>query len=189
MKMNQVCALALSVFVASHVMAAGDNQDKALAEKAAKELANPNTAYASLNLKLQYNGGYENRGNNFTTVFQPTLPFLLDGGDKIIFRPAVSYVDNDFPFNDDSGVSDISFDLAYAPKTQPGTIAAFGVIASLPTGSDNFSSEQFAIGQSFLSARSARNVYLGHFRTIWLGFQARELISHELTKHQRNFFG
>ena len=66
------------------------------AEQAAKELANPNTAYASLNLKLQYSSGYDGGGDAFATVLQPTLPFPMDNGDKVIFRPAISYVQNDF---------------------------------------------------------------------------------------------
>nr|WP_241910570.1 hypothetical protein [Vibrio sp. 10N.261.51.A7] len=66
------------------------------AEQEAKELANPNTAYASLNLKLQYSGGYDGGGDAFATVLQPTLPFPMDNGDKVIFRPAISYVQNDF---------------------------------------------------------------------------------------------
>nr|WP_238322145.1 hypothetical protein [Vibrio mexicanus] len=186
--MNQVCALALSVFVASHGMAAGGNEDKALAEKAAKELANPNTAYASLNLKLQYNGGYENGGNNFTAVFQPTLPFLLDGGDKIIFRPAVSYVDNDFSSNDDSGVSDISFDLAYAPKTQPGTIAAFGMIASLPTGSKNFSADQFAIGPELLVGKVSAERVLGAFPNHLVGVSGSGVDESRINKTSAQLF-
>ncbi len=162
MKKNLICALVLSS-LATGAMAAGNAEDKALAEKAAKELANPNTAYASLNLKLQYNDGYENGGSNFTTVFQPTLPFPMEGGDKIIFRPAVSYVDNDLPGKENSGFSDISFDLAYAPKTEPGTIAAVGMIASLPTGSDDMSADQFAVGPEFLVGKVSAERVLGAF--------------------------
>ncbi|MGY3571638.1 hypothetical protein [Vibrio paucivorans] len=141
--------------------------DKSLAEKAAKELANPNTAYASLNFKFQYNGGYKDGGSNFTTVFQPTLPFPLDGGDKIIFRPAVSAIDNDFNVGsvhmNQSGVSDISFDLAYAPNIAPDMIVAFGVIASLPTGSDELSSDQFAVGPEVLFGKLSSERVVGLF--------------------------
>ncbi len=47
------------------------NQSNQAAEQAAKELANPNTAYASLNLKLQYSAGYDGGGDSFATVLQP----------------------------------------------------------------------------------------------------------------------
>ncbi|CAK1695364.1 hypothetical protein [Vibrio crassostreae] len=43
-------------FANANITISKDNSDQA-AEQAAKELANPNTAYASLNLKLQYLGG------------------------------------------------------------------------------------------------------------------------------------
>ncbi len=48
-----------------------------------------------------------------------------------------------------SGVSDISFDLAYAPKMEGGTIAAFGVFP-LPTGSSELTADQFAVGPEFM---------------------------------------
>ncbi|MCZ8499620.1 hypothetical protein O9929_23910 [Vibrio lentus] len=46
--------------------------------------------------------------------------FQMDNGDKVIFRPAISYVQNDFNIDtptssqhmDQSGVTDISFDLS-----------------------------------------------------------------------------
>ncbi|MDD1823446.1 hypothetical protein LRP52_14715 [Photobacterium sp. ZSDE20] len=141
------------------------------AEQAAKELANPNTAYASLNLKLQYSGGYDGGGDSFATVLQPTLPFPLDNGDKVIFRPAISYVQNDFNVNmptssqhmDQSGVSDVSFDLAYAPKMEGGTIAAFGLFASLPTGSSELTADQFAVGPEFMYGKVSAERVVGVF--------------------------
>ena len=69
-------------FASADVDNAKSKSDQA-AEKAAKELANPNTAYASLNLKLQYLGGYDRGGDAFATVLQPTLPFPMDNGDKV----------------------------------------------------------------------------------------------------------
>ncbi|CAM3000766.1 hypothetical protein [Vibrio rarus] len=154
--------------VSMPVMAETDN--KQLAEEAAKELANPNTAYASLNLKLQYNGGYREGGSNITTVFQPTLPFPLDGGDKIIFRPAISYVDNDFNSGGSkSGMSDISFDLAYAPKLSAGHIGAVGLIVSLPTGSDELSSGQLAIGPELLVGKVTKDRVFGAFPNHLIG--------------------
>ncbi|PMO02976.1 hypothetical protein BCT19_03780 [Vibrio splendidus] len=141
------------------------------AEQAAKELANPNTAYASLNLKLQYSGGYDGGGDAFTTVLQPTLPFPMDNGDKVIFRPAISYVQNDFHVDtpassqhmDQSGVTDISFDLAYAPKMEGGTIVAFGLFASLPTGSSDLTADQFAVGPEFMVGKASSERVVGMF--------------------------
>ncbi|MCC4788060.1 transporter [Vibrio splendidus] len=152
-------------------VAIANEESNQTAEQAAKELANPNTAYASLNLKLQYSGGYDGGGDSFATVLQPTLPFPMENGDKIIFRPAISYVQNDFNVNtptssqhmDQSGVSDISFDLAYAPKMEGGTIVAFGLFASLPTGSNDLTADQFAVGSEFMVGRASSERVVGVF--------------------------
>lgn len=187
MTKNLVLTLVLSG-LATSVMAASSPDDNALAEKAAKELANPNTAYASLNLKLQYNDGYDQGGSNFTTVFQPTLPFPMEGGDKIIFRPAVSYIDNNFSDSRESGVSDISFDLAYAPKTEPGTIAAVGMIASLPTGTDGLSSEQFAVGPEFLVGSVTPERVLGAFPNHLVGVSGSGIDEARINKTSAQLF-
>ncbi|CAH6815122.1 conserved exported hypothetical protein [Vibrio chagasii] len=164
-------AVIMSGLLLTSTVAIANEESNQTAEQAAKELANPNTAYASLNLKLQYSGGYDGGGDSFATVLQPTLPFPMENGDKIIFRPAISYVQNDFNVNtptssqhmDQSGVSDISFDLAYAPKMEGGTIAAFGVFASLPTGSNKLTAEQFAVGPEFMYGKVSADRVVGVF--------------------------
>lgn len=164
-------AVIMSGLLLTSTVAIANEESNQTAEQAAKELANPNTAYASLNLKLQYSGGYDGGGDSFATVLQPTLPFPMENGDKIIFRPAISYVQNDFNVNtptssqymDQSGVSDISFDLAYAPKMEGGTIAAFGVFASLPTGSNELTADQFAVGPEFMYGKVSADRVVGVF--------------------------
>ncbi|CAH6928050.1 conserved exported hypothetical protein [Vibrio chagasii] len=164
-------AVIMSGLLLTSTVAIANEESNQTAEQAAKELANPNTAYASLNLKLQYSGGYDGGGDSFATVLQPTLPFPMENGDKIIFRPAISYVLNDFNVNtpistqhmDQSGVSDISFDLAYAPKMEGGTIAAFGVFASLPTGSSELTADQFAVGPEFMYGKVSVDRVVGVF--------------------------
>ncbi|CAH6977969.1 conserved exported hypothetical protein [Vibrio chagasii] len=164
-------AVIMSGLLLTSTVAIANEESNQTAEQAAKELANPNTAYASLNLKLQYSGGYDGGGDSFATVLQPTLPFPMENGDKIIFRPAISYVQNDFNVNTptssqhmgQSGVSDISFDLAYAPKMEGGTIAAFGVFASLPTGSSELTADQFAVGPEFMYGKVSADRVVGVF--------------------------
>ncbi|GEM80560.1 hypothetical protein [Vibrio superstes] len=149
--------------------------NKSVAEKAAKELANPNTAYASMTLKLQYFGGYEDGGSSFNTTFQPVLPFPLDNGDKVIFRPAISYVSSDYSVNGaeaPSGVSDISFDLAYATSFggDPTNLIATGIFATVPTGSSDLTGDQFAAGpELFLGKLSQQRIY-GALNTHQWGF-------------------
>ncbi len=164
-------AVIMSGLLLTSTVAIANKESNQTAEQAAKELANPNTAYASLNLKLQYSGGYDGGGDSFATVLQPTLPFPMENGDKIIFRPAISYVHNDFDTDsitnaihmDQSGVSDISFDLAYAPKMEGGTIVAFGLFASLPTGSSDLTADQFAIGPEFMFGKASSERVVGMF--------------------------
>ncbi|MCZ8485203.1 hypothetical protein O9993_03000 [Vibrio lentus] len=80
----------------------------------------------------------------FATVLQPTLPFQNGwAGDKVIFRPAIlmfrmicAYARQVLQHMDQSGVTDISFDLA-ARLNGRWTIVAFGLFASLPTGKES----------------------------------------------------
>ena len=69
---------------------------KPSADEIAKELANPNTPLASLTFKLQhrsFTGDLPDADDQdgTTLLFQPTFPFNLDNGDKVIFRPAIPY--------------------------------------------------------------------------------------------------
>jgi len=66
----------------------------ASADELAAELSNPNSSVASLTLKNQfrwYQGNLPDadKQSNYTMLFQPALPFVLDNGDKILFRPAI----------------------------------------------------------------------------------------------------
>lgn len=90
-------------------------EEKALtAEEAAKELANPNTPLASFNFKNQFrlfDGDLPNADgqSSYTMLFQPSLPFPLDNGDLVLFRPAIPLVANQpvpagSGFNEESGM-------------------------------------------------------------------------------------
>jgi hypothetical protein len=119
------------------------------ADEIARELANPNTALASLTFKntfTQYEGRLPdaNSETGFTTLFQPSLPFPLENGDKIIWRPAVPLV-SDMPvfdpiqsdFDSESGMGDIGFDLIYAKTSATGVLTGIGIIASIPTATED----------------------------------------------------
>lgn len=80
--------------------------------------------------------------SGFTTLFQPSLPFPLDNGAKIIFRPALPII-IDAPvfdgsrmnFDSESGIGDIGFDLIYATTSETGFLTGYGVAGGLPTAS------------------------------------------------------
>ena len=145
------------------------------ADEAAKELANPNTALASLNFKLQYRAfegdlAGANDQNSTLVLFQPSLPFPLDNGDKIIFRPAVPLIAAQptplgaGQYDDESGIGDIAFDLAYAPKRDDDLLIAYGFISSLPTATeDNLGSDRVTLGPEFLIGKITKDYVLGAF--------------------------
>ena len=66
----------------------------------------------------------------------------MGSGDKILWRPAFSLLVDQPVFDADTGgfggetgIGDIAFDLAYAPKLSDSSLMfAYGVITSLPTG-------------------------------------------------------
>lgn len=147
-------------------------EDTMSADKAAKELANPNTALASLNFKFQYRsfkGDLPDAGDQDGTMilFQPSLPFPRDDGSKIIFRPAIPFM-IDQPvfgaggFKDEGGVGDTTFDLVYAPKMEGNTLKAFGVFGTLPTGDDDLGmGETTALGPDFFYGKLNKTNILG----------------------------
>lgn len=144
------------------------------ADEIAKELANPNTPLATLNLKYQYrtfDGDLPNASeqSSHTMLFQPSFPFKLDNGDMVLFRPAVPIL-FDQPvmtqggWQGETALGDISFDLAYGKTSKSGLITAYGVVASLPTASDDaVGSNKFSAGPEFLIAKMGKNYILGAY--------------------------
>ena len=162
-KIQKITLLA-TLFISSYSIAS-----ESAADKAAKELANPNTALASLNFKFQYRtfegdfSGADDKTSK-TLLFQPSMPFPRDDGTKILFRPAVPLIFDDI--NDESGLGDISFDLAYAPKTEPGNLIAYGIISSIPTGDEKLGmGEATTFGPEFLYGKLSSDYIWGLFPT------------------------
>ena len=116
------------------------------ADEVARELSNPNTALASLTFKNQFRwfeGDLPNADDelSYTLLFQPALPFPLENGDKIIWRPAVGLI-VDQPvfesvkqdFDGETGLGDIGFDLVYARTMESGLLLAAGDLFHLADG-------------------------------------------------------
>ena len=117
------------------------------ADGVAKELANPNSALASLNFKstfTSYQGvlsGAEDEPG-FVTLFQPVLPFPSENGDKIIFRPAIPMIVDQpvydgarMNFGSKSGLGDSGFDLIYA-MMKGSVLSGVGLIGTIPAATD-----------------------------------------------------
>jgi len=179
MQLNKILGL-LALCVAANVYAQdaapeGEGTEKS-AEEIAAELANPNTPMASLNLKLQYRTfegtlpGADSQSST-TLLFQPSFPFPLDNGDVFIFRPAIPIqLDFVFPdsspsgFGSESGLGDIAFDLAYARTTKSGMLFAGGVIASLPTATDDaLGTDRYTLGPEFMIGKLTKKYVIGIF--------------------------
>ena len=147
----------------------------ASAAEIAAELSNPNTSVATLTFKNQFrwfDGDLANATDqsSFTMLFQPGLPFVLESGAKILWRPAIPVL-IDQPvlntstgkFEGESGLGDIAFDLAYAPKTDPSLMIAYGFITSMPTATNDLGSDKWTLGPEFLIGKIAPRYLFGLF--------------------------
>lgn len=147
----------------------------ASADEIAAELSNPNTSVATLTFKNQFrwfDGDLANASDksSYTLLFQPGLPFVLESGAKILWRPAVPLL-VDQPvlntstgeFEGESGLGDIAFDLAYAPKTDPSLMTAYGFIMSMPTATNDLGSNKWTLGPEFLIGKIAPKYLFGLF--------------------------
>ena len=144
------------------------------ADVIARDLANPNTPLASLNLKFQvrtFDGSarHAEQQESLTVLLQPTLPFPLPNKDIILFRPAIPLlIEQPVPsgpaFDSKTGLGDISFDLAYATTTKSGLLLATGIISSLPTAtSDDLGTEQWTLGPELLVGYLQKKYVMGIF--------------------------
>ncbi|MDJ0857901.1 MAG: hypothetical protein QNI90_05100 [Dinoroseobacter sp.] len=149
--------LALGLLPASAFAQAGPNIDDL-----ARELANPGAANATMNFKLEYRSfdgdlpGADDQDST-TLTFQPVLPFKLNNGNNLIFRPAFGYVwDAPRPgtigFETNNAWNDIPYDLLYSWQAGDWTLGA-GVVGSAPLGTD-VSSNNWLLGPSFLAVKT-----------------------------------
>lgn len=138
----------------------------------AAELANPNSALASMTFKNQfktYAGDLPNADDQFsyTLLWQPVLPFPLENGDKVIWRPALPLnieqpVFNGTDFDGETGLGDFGFDLIYAKNFPSGWMTAAGVFTTLPTGTDaSMTSGHWTLGPEIYLGWMNKKVVLG----------------------------
>ena len=135
----------------------------ASASELAAELSDPNTALASMNFKNQFRvfaGDLPKADEqwSYTLLFQPSLPFVFDSGNKILWRPAIPLL-VDQPvfdpvtgeFSGETGLGDIPFDLAYVPKLNNSSLLlALGFITSLPTATNDLGTGLWTLGPELL---------------------------------------
>lgn len=160
--------------IASMIPALAAAEPSASADEIAKELANPNTALATLNFKNQFrwfDGDLPNADGQFsyTMLFQPVFPFPLANGDQILFRPALPLILDQpvynparLDFDSESGIGDLVFDLVYAGSGDNGLIWAAGLVATVPTASRSvLGSGNVAVGPEILLGRITEKYVYG----------------------------
>ena len=147
------------------------------AAEMAAELSNPNTAVATMTFKNQFRwfeGSLPGASEewSYTLLFQPALPFVLDSGDKILWRPAVPILFGQPTFDAEAGgfegkagLGDIAFDLAFAPKLETKSLLfAVGMITSLPTATDDaLGTKRWTLGPELLIGKMSPWGLIGIF--------------------------
>ena len=155
-------AIACVLLLAAASVAHAQEDSAPTSDDVARELANPNTALATLTFKNQFRAfsgdlpGADEQ-SAYTLLFQPVFPFPRQDGSKIIFRPAIPLLvgqpvfrPETLDFESKTGLGDIAFDLAYAFPAKGGLISATGIISSLPTATGGLGTKQFTLGPEFL---------------------------------------
>jgi hypothetical protein len=144
------------------------------ADETAKQLANPNTALASLTLKNQWThwGGSLPGADGLdsqTFLFQPSFPFPVSATDRVFLRPAFPYlvdqpvVDGSGKVRTKSGFGDMGMDLAYGRTTKTGMLFVGGIVAGLPIGQGELSSDTWTLGPELFVGKLTKNSVIGLF--------------------------
>jgi hypothetical protein len=158
----------------SGVTASGSSAEPS-AEEIAQKLANPNTPMASMTFRLQYrtfDGDLPEASsrNGTTLAWQPGFPFSLANGDVVFFRPNVPIQlstpvpDPNGGFKSEAGLGDIAFDVAYGRTTKTGMLYLGGLVASLPTATeDGLGTDRYSIGPEFMVGKLTKKYVVGIF--------------------------
>jgi hypothetical protein len=144
------------------------------ASEIAAQLANPSSPLAALNFNLQFRsfkGDLPGADDESSTslLFQPQFPFVLESGNQVIFRPAISILaDQPFfdanteTFDSKAGLSDISFDLLLTRTSDTGVLTGVGIFSTIPSAtSSDLSGEFWTLGPEFALAKISPDYVLG----------------------------
>lgn len=144
------------------------------ASEIAAQLANPSSPLAALNFNLQFRsfkGDLPGADDESSTslLFQPQFPFVLESGNQVIFRPAISILaDQPFfdvnteTFDSTAGLSDISFDLLLTSTSDTGFLKGAGIFSTIPSGtSSELTGGLWTLGPEFALAKISPDYVLG----------------------------
>jgi hypothetical protein len=109
----------------------------------AKQLSNPVAALISVPLQLNYDSGYASGNDKWTLNIQPVVPISISEKWNVISRTILPVVTQG-----DTGIGDITQSLFFSPKapTSSGWIVGVGPAFLIPTGSNGFTLDQWAVG-------------------------------------------
>lgn len=171
--MSQTISRLLSVLGAATMLtpAAAAAQD---ADELARQLANPVANLYSLPFQLNYDEGFGpgEDGYRYTLNIQPVIPISLNDNWNVISRtivPVISQTDV-IPGSTQKGYGDIVQSVFFSPKapTAGGLIWGVGPVFLLPTGSEEFSADQFGAGLTAVGLRQTGSwTYGALFNHIW----------------------
>lgn len=144
------------------------------AAKLAKQLNNPIASLISVPFQLNYDTGIgETDADRWVLNVQPVIPFDLSEDWNLISRTIVPFIDLDSPViggSDTSGVGDIVQSFFFSPKapTKNGWTWGAGPVLLLPTGKDEFTSDNWGLGPTFVALKQENGwTYGGLVNHIW----------------------
>jgi len=157
--MRTLYGLALAVFLLPTAALAQEQQS---ADDLAREMSNPTAAVSALTSNFDfttYSGDLPGASDQtgWSDLLQPGIPFPLESGANILFRPAIPII-FDTPIYDPVGIDgggfngsgakfgDIAYDLAFGKTTASGTLILGGLVGSFPTGGEGVSSDEVSLG-------------------------------------------
>jgi len=188
---NAIQLVVLCAGVLALDLAAAQETNERSDEEIARELANPNTALASVKFKLQhriYKGDLPDVDGEDSTIllFQPTLPFPLKNGKTLFVRPGIplifdqpvadgiTFTNPGYPsiglpdpgeieFSSKSGIGDTTFDVQYGTTTETGFLWSYGATMTAPTANKGLGTDKWALGPGFQLGKVTKKYVIGGF--------------------------
>ncbi len=113
------------------------------ADALAKQLSNPVAALISVPFQLNWDTGYDAADDKWLLNIQPVVPISITDDWNMISRTILPVVTQG-----DTGIGDITQSLFFSPKApaSSGWIIGVGPAFLIPTGSNGFSLDQWAVG-------------------------------------------
>lgn len=126
----------------------------------AKQLSNPVASLISVPLQFNFdeNIGTNDEGRRTTTNLQPVIPFSIGEDWNLISRTIVPYIHQEDATGrgeTQEGFGDIVQSLFFSPKSPTGSgwIWGVGPVIYVPTGSSDFSADQWGLGPTAVVLR------------------------------------